>query len=548
MANRIKWSKWNSEIIESTHGRIEFYRDLYEGRHTKIFPRAKQLIESGEVLEVLENGLRTALKNQPPYIMANVSKLVVDIPAMLVSRAMGKPTVTDEQTLTIETADGTDTMTLSDILDDIHSRSRLSFEHWTNIVQQQMDGGLVGVIIDDGSGIRIQTKARDMYFPHPDGLGCDLVYTKNLYVRTEENGEDTYEDFVHVHREYVEKGSLITEELLYRRNEGQDELELIEDPNEAAQLLDMDPSDMKQTFADRDRPFVVYWANDKTFRHELGQSALKNQESKQDEINWTLTRNAIVYQRNGKPRIAVSKEIFNQLQEKAFERYGDESKIDSDDLEITTYDENGKALEVIQIDVTKIGDIAWVKDLMKLMFIETRTSEKAVDFYLDGSGSPAQSGIAKFYDLFVSIMKAEKIAGEYMEFLEELYENALYFVQKDYPELEIVKPNFTIKEMIPVTRKEMIDSETAAYGGGDGIQSLKTSVKRANPHWTDEEVDAEVEEIKAGQSTPNSTNLLNGAGATNLQNLLDNRDANGNPIPPNGGTNPNNTGGQNGVA
>lgn len=530
----INWSKWNSEVVEDTHGKIEFFRDLYEGNHAKIFPRARQLIESGEVVEVLENGIRTALKNQPPYIVSNVAKLVVDIPAMLVSRAMGKPTVTDEQTLTYELDDfddgSTDTITLSKILEDIHNKSRLSFEHWTNITQQQIDGGLVGVIIDDDNGVRIQTKSRDMYFPHPDGLGCDLVYDKKLYVETDQNGKDIYEDFVHIHREYVENGSLITEELLYRKSEGQDQLEQVEDEAEAAALLEMEVADLKQTFTDRDRPFVVYWANDKTFREELGQSALKNQESKQDEINWTLTRNAIVYQRNGKPRIAVSKEIFNQLQNKAFERYGDETKIDSDDLELTTYDENGKALEVIQIDVTKIGDIAWVKDLMKLMFVETRTSEKAVDFYLDGSGAPAQSGIAKFYDLFVSIMKAEKIAGEYMEFLEELFENALYFVQKDFPELEIVKPNFTIKEMIPVTRKEIIDTEVAAYGGGDAIQSLETSVKRANPHWTDTEVTEEVTRIEEGRTTPNSTNLAGGTGQTTLQNMLDNRDGAGNPI------------------
>lgn len=559
MPHLINWDKWNSEIIEKTHGRVEFYRDLYDGKHNEIFPRAKNLIESGEVVEVIQNGVNTAIKLQPPYIVANVAKLVVDIPAMLVSRAVGKPTLIDDQKLVdpeyvapeqteVETEVETETkptdeggtISLSKIITDIHDRSRLSFEHWTNITQHQVDGGIVGVVINDDNGIRIQTKARDMYFPHEDGLGCDLVYDKKLYEETDTNGKDIYGDYIHIHREYIESGTLHTEELLFQKSSegGADALEQIEDETEVARLLEMEIGDIKQEYADRDRPFVVYWANDKTFRDELGQSALKNQEAKQEEINWTLTRNAIVYQRNGKPRIAVSKEIFKTLEERAYERYGDETKIDSDDLEITTFDEKGKAIEVVQIDVSKIGDIAWVKDLMKLMFVETRTSEKAVDFYLEGSGSPAQSGIAKFYDLFVSIMKSEKIATEYIEFLEELFENALYFIQKDFPELEITRPQIPLKEMIPVQRKEMIETENAAYGGGDGIQSLEQSVKRANPHWTDEEVESELDRIEEGKATPNSTNLAAGAGSTNLQNLLDNRDASGNPIDPNGGTNP----------
>src|SRR5699024_6061484 len=112
----------------------------------------------------------------------------------------------------------------------------------------------------------------------------------------------------------------------------------------------------------RSRPFIVYWPNQKTFMNPLGVSALDNQANKQDEINWTLTRNALTFERNGKPRIAVTSEIMRALQDKAMDRYGDESKIDHRDLEITEMDENGKALEVIQIDVTKIGDISWVKD------------------------------------------------------------------------------------------------------------------------------------------------------------------------------------------
>jgi hypothetical protein len=545
MGHFINWEQFNDEVVESTHGKIKFYRDLYDGNHAELFPRAKDLKEKGEIVEIMEHGKTNARKYQPPYIVANVSKLVVDIPAMLISRAIGQPTIKEDTRMPVETEETAGTPrtgdegtlienepeeddTLGDIVEGIYNRSRLQFEHWTNITQHQVDGGIVGVVIDDDAGIRIQTKARDMYYPHPDGLGCDLVYdNKRLYVGTDDNGEDEYDDFVHIHREWIEKGDCHTQELLYRKGSS-DKIEPIEDEAEVARLLGMDANMIKQVFADRDRTFVVYWANDKTFRDELGQSALKNQESKQDEINWTLTRGAIVFQRNGKPRIKVTEDTFDELQRKAFERYNDENLIDADDLEITTYDEKGNSLEVVQIDVSKIGNIQWVKDLMKLMFIETRTSEKAVDFYLDGSSSGAQSGVAKFYDLFVSIMKADKIAAEYVEFLEELFENALYFAKKYNPEIEITRPNFTMREMIPVTRKERVETESMAFSGE--IQSREQSVKRMNPDWTDEEVEAELEKIEESKQTTNSTNLANGAASTNLQNLLDNRDSNGNPI------------------
>src|SRR5699024_11769690 len=88
----------------------------------------------------------------------------------------------------------------------------------------------------------------------------------------------------------------------------------------------------------------------------LGTSCLKGQDGKQDEVNWTLTRNAITFERNGKPRLAVSKEVMQALMDKAQERYGDENKIDHRDLDVTEMDEHGNAIEVIQIDITKIGD------------------------------------------------------------------------------------------------------------------------------------------------------------------------------------------------
>ncbi|MUK89145.1 hypothetical protein GMD78_12250 [Ornithinibacillus sp. L9] len=525
----IKWTKWNRSVIEKSHGNVYFYRDLYEGNHSTIFSRAKDLIEKGEIVDNIIEGTQKAMNVRTPYIMANVSKLIPEIPAMLVARSIGAITSsinsTEEQNeeaneKTAGQLDGPNDNTVNgeilnlqkELIEQIEKNSNLRFEHWSNIVQQQVDGGLVGVPWNDERGLRIDFKQRDVYFPHEDGLGADLVYQR----------EFDEEDYLHVYRERVEEKGLRATHYLYHINSGDQTEEVEED--EAKELLGLD--ELEHFYEGRTRQFIVYWANEKTFTNPLGVSCLKNQEGKQDEINWTLTRNAITFERNGKPRIAVSKEIMQALQNAALERYGDESKIDHRDLEITTFDDKGKALEVIQIDITKIGDIEWVKDLMKMMFIETKTSEKAVDFYLEGGSGSAQSGVAKFYDLFISIVKAEQLQSEYIYFLQQLFENVLWLANKEDPAVIIEEPEITIKSMIPISRKELIEENNRAYT--DGTQSLETTIRRNNPHASEEWIQEELERVEAEQSSDDSFSLLNGR--QTLQQFMGNRDENGDPI------------------
>src|SRR5699024_5959662 len=162
--------------------------------------------------------------------------------------------------------------------------------------------------------------------------------------------------------------------------------------------------------------------------------------------------------------------------DKAQERYGDENKIDHRDLEVTEMDEHGNAIEVIQIDITKIGDIQWVKDLMKLMLMETKTSEKVIDFYMDKGSSGAQSGVAKFYDLFTSLIKAEQIQGEYIYFLQQLIESALWLANYNDDAVVIEEPDITLKTMIPISRKELIEENNQAFEAE--TQSLETTIRR----------------------------------------------------------------------
>lgn len=521
------WTKFDAEVIKKTHGDIFYYRDLYEGKHSEIFPRAKELIEKGEIVDNIMYGTQRAKNVQTPYIVANICKLIPEIPAMLVSRSIGNiqtsfsPDDFQAENINSDTDEIVDEPrdevskiinVQQEVIDQIQKNSHLALEHWGNILQQQVDGGLVGVPWLDEKGLRLEFKARDVYYPHDDGMGVDLAYEIEIDEK----------EYLHVYREQVINGDLHTKHMLYLLNESRKTEEVPED--EAKQLLGM--KELEKVYLGRGRPFVIYWPNEKTFMNPLGTSCLKGQDGKQDEINWTLTRNAITFERNGKPRIAISKEIMAALQERALERYGDEAKIDHRDLEITTYDDNGKAMEVIQIDITKIGDIQWVKDLMKLMLMETKTSEKVVDFYMDNRSTGAQSGVAKFYDLFTSLIKAEQIQSEYIYFLQQLIESALWLANYNDPAVVIEEPEILLKSMIPISRKELIEENNMAYTAE--VQSLETTIRRNNPNASEDWINEELYRIESERSNDDSFSLLKGR--QSLQSWMGNRNANGDPI------------------
>ena len=68
----------------------------------------------------------------------------------------------------------------------------------------------------------------------------------------------------------------------------------------------------------------------------------------------------------------------NTLKQIASDAYGDENKINHELLEVTEIDEvTGKSMEIHQIDTTKIGDMTYVKEIVRAMLAETQTSENA---------------------------------------------------------------------------------------------------------------------------------------------------------------------------
>ena len=535
----IIYKRFDTDYIEDRHGRIYFYRDLYQGNHHEIFKRAEKLIEEGELISDILKKNKEVPFVQTPYIVANISKLIVDVPALLVGRSIGKidtslnadsEQIAASNSETDDAIEGTTDSTVNgtildlqhELIKNIVQNSNLNQEHWGNVVQHQLDGGLVGVPWDDEKGLRIEFKARDVYFPHDDDMGADLSYTRTF-------GDDPIK-YLHVYRERIEETGLRATHKLMRLGSGG----LIEGEelpaDETAEKLNMKLADLNRFYPGRKRLFIRYWANEKTFMNPLGVSSLKGQEGKQDEINWTLTRTAAVFERNGKPRIAITKELAAALQKSMVKEYGEKARgnFNSKQLEVITMNDKGQSLEIIQIDISKIGDISWVKDLVKMMLMETKTSEKAIDFYMDAGGGGAQSGIAKFYDLFLSLMKAEYIQKEYIDFLKDLIEDALWLQAQLDPAVIIEKPDIAIAEMIPVQRKEAIEENMLAFAGK--AQSLETTIRKNNPHASEEWIVEEVARVEAQNISDNSTSLM--GGRQTLQEMLDNPNTRPTRTPP----------------
>ncbi|WP_270893065.1 hypothetical protein [Staphylococcus saprophyticus] len=542
------WVKFDKEVIKQVHDDMYYYRGLYEGRHHELFPRAINLIEQGEIIDVYSTQNEVASKNvRTPYLMINISRVIVDLPSMLVARTLNgiktnypsdslaqedmlnntqQPTISTqgqqqeefiEQTETND-FNGQTTDKQQEVIDQIKKNSNIN--HTMNLNQLQIDGGIVAVPMIKNGKIAIDIKERNVYFPHDDNLGVDLVYELEPTQEEEENGVR----FVHVYTERESEEAIETLDRLYKSND-ENNLVLVEEPELIQEKLQIDVADAHKVFRGRQRTFVSYLANDPTFTNKLGNSALRGIAGKQEEINWTVTRTAQTFERNGKPRISIPKGTMEQLKAIALDKFGDENKIDHRNLEVTEIDENGQSMEIHQIDTSKIGDMNYVKDIIRMMLAETQTSESAIELVKQQS-SGTQSGVAKFYDLMLSVIKSEKIRDDYVEFLQNAFESALWFAHDKDNEIIIERPNIIVKDMLPKPQEEVSTENIAKYNAG--VQSLEETIRRINPEKSEEWLQEEIERIQSNQTQSDSMSL--DLGNQSVQNFMNNRDDNGNPL------------------
>ena len=517
--------QFTQEDIVNTHGDMFKYRDLYDGFHSKLFDRAKAQIESGEIIDRIEYGDVKAQNVQTPYIVVNISRMIVDIPTLFITRSLGKMQTnypinemereddfeTDEEHIE-DTSNNVFEDNLFDLqqetLDQIETNSNFSKWHGMNIKQWQIDGGIVAVPEFINGQIKLTFKERNVYYELDDGKTYQLRYIV-------ERGE---EKFIHVHEEIEGENELIGSHTVYKMNED-GELSEVEDEELIFEITKLEREERNYILKGRKRTLFVYLPYNPTFMNEYGRSALMGQEGKQDEVNWTVTRSAQVFERNGKPRISVSKEVMDRLMQVSMDKYGVDNKFDHRDLEVTTIDEDGRSLEIHQIDIAKIGDITYVKDIIKMMLMETQTSEKAIDFFT-GEGGRAQSGTAKFYDLFLSIMKSEQMRKQYVEFIQQGVENCMWLLNQDNKDIIVEKPIIVQEDMMPVTSKETSTLNNQSYSAG--TQSLEQTVRNNNPDKSEEWILDEVEKIEGERTSQDSFTL--GRGNMTATNFNDNID------------------------
>ena len=517
--------QFTQEDIVNTHGDMFKYRDLYDGFHSKLFDRAKAQIESGEIIDRIEYGDVKAQNVQTPYIVVNISRMIVDIPTLFITRSLGKMQTNypinemereDDFETDEEHIEGASNNVFEDnlfdlqqeTLDQIETNSNFSKWHGMNIKQWQIDGGIVAVPEFINGQIKLTFKERNVYYELDDGKTYQLRYIV-------ERGE---EKFIHVHEEIEGENELIGSHTVYKMNED-GELSEVEDEELIFEITKLKREERNYILKGRKRTLFVYLPYNPTFMNEYGRSVLMGQEGKQDEVNWTVTRSAQVFERNGKPRISVSKEVMDRLMQVSMDKYGVDNKFDHRDLEVTTIDEDGRSLEIHQIDIAKIGDITYVKDIIKMMLMETQTSEKAIDFFT-GEGGRAQSGTAKFYDLFLSIMKSEQMRKQYVEFIQQGVENCMWLLNQDNKDIIVEKPIIVQEDMMPVTSKETSTLNNQSYSAG--TQSLEQTVRNNNPDKSEEWILDEVEKIEGERTSQDSFTL--GRGNMTATNFNDNID------------------------
>ena len=124
-------------------------------------------------------------------------------------------------------------------------------------------------------------------------------------------------------------------------------------------------------------------------------------------------------------------------------------------------------MEIHQIDTTKIGDMTYVKEIVRAMLYRNTNVRKCSQLVKRDTAN-SQSGTAKFYDLIVSIIKSERIRNEYVEFLKTLLKVHYGSLIKRYSVI-IERPNIMLKDMLPQPKQELSTDNIAKYNAKSTI-------------------------------------------------------------------------------
>ncbi|WP_232436431.1 phage portal protein [Paenibacillus rubinfantis] len=466
---------------------MQYYRLLYDGDHAEIFPRARQVTQEKRVVHrrVGIRSWRRAEKVVSPdnqYIVVNFSSLVAEVPADLLNRSLGNISADSETGPELE------------FVASLVEASKPNEKIWAAVTQHQVDGRIAYRARRDSTGaVWFEWVLGDLYFPHTDGRGADIAWI-------EEWGEETRKQrFLRVERQRLDANGLTVKQIVYgmEADTVMDEIDIKD--YAAAHELDI-PEDAE--FQGVKELLCGAVTNDETLVYPRGRSALRNIDGLQEEINWTITRDSIVFEKHGKPKLAIPRALWDTVANQNQRDYGGRF-VRNADLEVVSFDDKtGAVPQYITWDAKVQQSFEHVARLIKYMLAISKTSPQAAGLE-EGKGD---SGVALLYLWIQSVIKAEAIKDKFDAALKDairkcmLLENAL-----GTGGLKVSNPVIEWRDMLPKADSEKDTEEIEKYSGG--VQSLETTVRRIHPDWSEEAIEEEVQKILDEQaaSTMNPT-------------------------------------------
>jgi hypothetical protein len=459
---------------------MQYFRDLYEGNHENIFPRAQELAKEGQITksDLIKSRRRYFKYNAEKlskklavyhYVVINFASVIAELPADLINRALGNIS-----------ADTENDNELLEFVANVARVSKVNQRIWAAVVQHQVDGGIAYRIRRGHKGIWFEWKLADFYFEHDDESGADLAWV-------EQRGE---KQFLRVERQRLEESEKLTvKQLVFSLNDGavDKELEIKEYANQFQLTI---PDD--QELMGVNELMCGFVPNDDTLLHPRGRSGLRNIDVIQEEINWTVTRDSLVFEKHGKPKLAIPRALWDAVANKNQKYYGDRF-VRNADLEVVSYDEkNGAVPMYITWDAKVDKSFEHVKRLIDQMLAISKTSAQAVG--IDGENG-GRSAIAILYEWIQSVIKAESIKDKFDTAIKDAIRKCIILENKlGGKNLSVVDPVIEWGDMLPKAESESADEEIKKYA--DGVQSLETTVRNIHPDWSEEAIQAEVQKIK----------------------------------------------------
>jgi hypothetical protein len=452
---------------------MQYFRDLYDGNHAEIFPRAQTLHDPVVRQPRRKQMARYQLGKDNRfamfhYIVVNFASVIAELPADLINRALGNISADKEEGDEL------------DFVEAVVKKSAVKKKLWPSVVQHQVDGGVAYRIRRNDAGeVWFEWKPADMYFPHDDESGADITWI-------EQRGK---EKFLRVERQQITPNGLRVSQHVFSF-EGESTKEEIDIQEYASRFNLTIPMDI--VLEGVSELMCGYVANDDTLLVPRGRSALRNIDTIQEEINWTITRDSIVFEKHGKPKLAIPKGLWDSVAQTNQARYG-ERFVRNADLEVVSYNENNGAVPLyITWNAMTEQSFEHVKRLVKQMMAVSKTSLQAVGLEADGG---QKSAVALLYEWIQSVIKAEAIKDKFDAAIKEAIRKCIVLQNAlGRTSMEEKEPVIEWMDMLPKAKSERDTEEASKYE--KGVQSLETTVRNIHPDWSEKAIQAEIEKIE----------------------------------------------------